>query len=523
MVGAGLILAMSVAQTLLPSAHASDLLKYMQPVSQKNNYLNKSQDREIKKKGFKTEEVEGAQPISNREIGLFATVDSTILSHGEQLTSLIQDPHVNGLSVLLSWQQLEPTEGQFDWQPIDKLLELCQNNNKSLILRISTSGGGAQDQSETPKWVYDAGASSVDFTGIDGKQHAMPIFWNPIYLAKWSNFVTALGKRYDNNPALQSVGITGGGMLAATPIVSGVLLDKAERLALEKKLEADKGMNEHQVVEHWKYVADLFPRAFIKTRLNFDVDAPLDSKSGQSMLDEISDYLVYKYGERVYLTRLGVDNSKHGFDQYRILLKFRNDTLTGYQLSPAFNAAELDKLTKVCLDDGISFVEIPAALILTKDATVLSQLDELRAHLGYQLISQSTTLPADLKSGSPLTASFTFVNLGSSPPMRPNRELDKDLAGSYKIQLELRDADGKPVVQSLHTPGVPTNQWIAGKPIKWEQELKMPKLKPGEYSVWLSLIDVDNKRKLQILNGADECKDKQAATSIDVGKVQVVE
>lgn len=82
-------------------------------------------------------------------------------------------------------------------------------------------------------------------------------------------------------------------------------------------------------MEHWKYVADIFPKAFPHTRLNFDIDPPTPNRAGQDSLDEISDYLIYRYGQRIYLTRQGIGDAKHGFDQYRVLLKFHGDTLTG--------------------------------------------------------------------------------------------------------------------------------------------------------------------------------------------------
>ena len=349
----------------------------------------------------------------------------------------------------------------------------------------------------------------------------MPVFWDATYLARWSNFVHALADRYDKNPSIHSIGITGGGARGGTAIAP--TLDKTQTDSLEQTLKSEFGMNPHQIVEHWKYVADLFPNAFKTARLNFDASPPLASKAGQDMLDEISDYLIYRYGERVYLTRENVDSAKHGFDQYRLLLKFRPDTVTGYQLTSAFPPTDLKALLKNTLDDGISFAEIPESMLQDKDAAVAETLEQLRSKLGYQVVSEKVTLPSDIKSGEPLKAEFTFMNLGSAAPMHPSRQLDKDVAGSYKVQLELRDANGKPIVQSLHTPAVPTNKWIAGQPITWEQELKMPpKLKAGEYSVWLSLVDGDTKRKLQILNVASTEK-TGPGTDISVGKIQVTD
>lgn len=42
----------------------------------------------------------------------------------------------------------------------------------------------------------------------------MPVPWDPLYKAKWEEFITALGARYDNNPRLGYVVMTGFCMVA---------------------------------------------------------------------------------------------------------------------------------------------------------------------------------------------------------------------------------------------------------------------------------------------------------------------
>lgn len=486
--------------------------------------LNQSQDRLIKRGSFKDVSIDGAAAIPNKEIGIFAALAANDLSDREKLKALAADPRISGLSVMLGWRQLEPEQGKLDWQAVDKLLDLVREQGKTLILRVSTCGSKGDDaRCDTPAWVFEEGAKSITYKDADGKERLMPIYWDSVYLAKWSNFVRALGERYDNNSSIQSVGITGGGVGAGTALIPVPSKDKVQFDAIVQTLKNDFGSSQHQLVQEWKYVADLFPAAFKVARLNFDIDPPMPDRSGEATLDEISDYLIYRYGERVYLTRENIESAKHGFDQYRILTKFRPDTLSGYQIAQSFPASELDKLVKNCLDDGVSFVEVPTVLLESKDPVVLNALEKLRSRLGYQLVSQKVSLPDGIKSGAALKAGFTFINLGDTVPMRPSRQLDKDIVASYKIQLELRDANGKPVVISFATPSVPTNKWIPGQPISWEQDLKMPKLRPGQYSVWLSLVDVDAKRKLQILDASQGAQSNKPGAEISVGKVQIID
>jgi hypothetical protein len=605
---------------------AVELMKYLNPVPDKNAYLNKSQDRVIKKKGFKTIAVEGAKPVENKELGYFAIVPLEKIQEKDTVVALLKNPTVSGISVVVPWRLLEPVEGETNFKPIDDLLALCKEQNKTMILRVSTCGVDNSVKSDTPDWVFqDPTSRSIVYTGIDGNEHQMPVFWDPNYLAKWSNLVNELGEQYDKNPSLHSIGITGGGVLAGTNVLPDFVAsvkqtigaeikakpekekaagsadgdkaktdaattdndkaadgadkaadttktgDTADKIADPAKPDTDKtanaaktessanakktatagsdnaaddddktptagreakkevqrilekqfGMTQRQLIEHWKYVADLFPKAFSTTRLNFDISPPTPNRKGQDSLDEISDYLVYRYGQRIYLTRQNVADGKHGFDDYRVLLKFHPDTLTGYRLRQTFDPKELIKLAKNVGEDGISFCELPIEVINSNDEAVKAALVSLHQNMGYQLVSKEVSIPKDLKVGTPLKASFTFFNLGAASALKPSRQLDKDVAGSYKVQLELRNESGKPIARLLHTPEIPTNQWGSGKPIAWAEELKTPpQLTPGKYDVFLSLVDTDTHRKLQFLH-ATGTGAPEAFFEAPVGSIQV--
>lgn len=604
---------------------AVEVLKYLNPVPEKNLYLNKSQDRVIKKKGFKTVEVEGAKPVENKELGFFAIVELEKLGDTEAIKSVLQKPDVNGISVLLPWRTLEPVEGETNFKQIDSLLELCKAANKTLILRVSTCGVDNSAKSDTPDWVFqDPTSRSIVYVGTDGNEHQMPIFWDPNYLAKWSNLINELGETYDKNPYIHSIGITGGGVQGGTNVIPDFVAsvkqtigaeikakpekpkegtadsttppegssdkpadtssdkpasptgdDKADAVGGSEKpaevttekadtgktetatteaaktassdsaskstasddddkgpgkeakrevtriLEKQFGMTQRQLIEHWKYVADLFPKAFTVTRLNFDVSPPTLNRKGQDSLDEIADYLVYRYGQRIYVTRHGVKDGHHGFDDYRLLLKFHPDTLTGYRMTKDFVVKDMEKLVKAAGEDGISFCEVPIDVINNADEATKAAMHNIRLRMGYQLVSKEVSIPKDLKAGTPLKASFTFYNLGAASALKPSRQLDKDVASSYKVQLELRDTSGKPIARLLHTPETPTNAWSSGKPIQWAEELKTPpQLVPGKYEVFLSLVDSDTKRKLRFLNGLGT-GEPQAIFDAPVGSIEV--
>ena len=112
------------------------------------------------------------------------------------------------------WSQLEPQQGQYNWNVIDQDMKPWVANNKKIILRVATSGWMRWDPiagsgNATPQWVYASGVRSM--TEMDQSVH--PEYWNPKYLAAYQDFVTALAQRYDGNPAIAviDIGVGDGG------------------------------------------------------------------------------------------------------------------------------------------------------------------------------------------------------------------------------------------------------------------------------------------------------------------------
>ena len=518
---------------------AVEYMKYFSPLPQKN-YLNESQDRLIKKTNFKVSELPNTPPVPNPEIGFFGTVPADKLSDTDYVESLLSNPRTTGISVLMPWKILEPQEEKYDWRPVDNLLALCQKYNKKMILRVSTAGvdipggDGVKADSDTPNWVYEQGAKSVKYLDKDNKAHLMPIFWDQTYLAAYSNFINEMGSRYDKNMLIHSIGITGGGYRGGTAVVpTTITKDGGEKTVtnetgftsqeqVENYLRKEQGLNLKQIVDHWKYVADLFPQAFPTTRLNFAINPPTPNRAGEDALDEISDYLIYRYGEHIYVTRQDLKNGKHGFDDYRVLLKFRPDTYAGLALLPSMTAEDMEKISKTALDDGVSFIELPKEVLTSADPITKTALDKLASHMGYQIISQKASIPAELAQGEQLKAAFTFMNVGDAAPKRPVRELDKDVASSYKVMIELKDGAGKSVARILHTPQKKTETWKAGEAVTWEQSLKMPNLPTGEYDATLSIYDPTSDTRINLLDGRTADKTTTQA-EIPLGKLKITQ
>jgi hypothetical protein len=121
-------------------------------------------------------------------------------------------PDVDGISVRQTWGDLEPQEGVYNWTYLDRVTTRAAAAGKPLLVRIATGGGDIAQGGSCPTWVLNAIAaeplppSQKFFTFDDeGRSVTIAVFWDPVWLAKKTAMITALGARYSNNPAVKIV------------------------------------------------------------------------------------------------------------------------------------------------------------------------------------------------------------------------------------------------------------------------------------------------------------------------------
>jgi hypothetical protein len=99
----------------------------------------------------------------------------------------------------LYWKFIEPQQGQYRWELIDKALQTAGDRGQTLLLRIAPYGTGADN--DVPDW----------YRALVGKEEKQPVDkWrtnpeDPRYVQHFGAMVRALGARYDGHPLLESV------------------------------------------------------------------------------------------------------------------------------------------------------------------------------------------------------------------------------------------------------------------------------------------------------------------------------
>ncbi len=100
-------------------------------------------------------------------------------------------PCLDHIYLRLAWGYLEPEEGQFDWDVIDKVIEPYVAAGIGISFRITCKETNSKIRYATPEWVKKAGAK-----GTDMSNSWEPDYGDPIFLQKLENFHKAFAERY---------------------------------------------------------------------------------------------------------------------------------------------------------------------------------------------------------------------------------------------------------------------------------------------------------------------------------------
>lgn len=125
--------------------------------------------------------------------------DNGISRYGTDLSpedTLDDFPLMDHAYLRLAWSYLEPEEGKYDWNIIDKIIDPWVAAGKRVSFRITCKETKSKETEKqcyaTPKWVFDAGAE-----GSLVKECMEPEYGDPIFLQKLENFHRAFAERYD--------------------------------------------------------------------------------------------------------------------------------------------------------------------------------------------------------------------------------------------------------------------------------------------------------------------------------------
>lgn len=115
-----------------------------------------------------------------------------------QIPTLLSHPGIDGVALQLGWSQYEQSDGQFSWSGLDTVLAEVGAKGKQATLHFYAS-------SKPPAWLEQAGAQMYSYQDLTGKSVTEPVPWDPVFLAEYSAFLSALATHLQKTGELAAV------------------------------------------------------------------------------------------------------------------------------------------------------------------------------------------------------------------------------------------------------------------------------------------------------------------------------
>lgn len=203
-----------------------------------------------------------------------------------------------------TWAELEPSDGNYDFSAIDRLLGKLDEDQ---TLRLHISGGD-----DTPGWLRDKAGALRMRHQHSGTTYTLPRYWTGAFQAEYQDLVQALGNRYDANPRVVSINMFGASTKFDEPFVLGGG-DASARRAHEAGLN-DRTMRE-SIVTMTDMTVAAFPHTLVDLSAHIGWQQPTAGGMNQgNWADEraLLNRLTTKYGRHLLV-------SFHGWGPSRLV------------------------------------------------------------------------------------------------------------------------------------------------------------------------------------------------------------
>jgi Beta-galactosidase len=216
---------------------------------------------------------------ATRPVGIYSSGGPTTANRNSVDSRLEGQPYVDGVLVRISWADVEPRPGVYDWARLDDQFSRAQRMGIKVSLGV-VNGLGA------PAWLADRGAMMFAYS-FHGTSVQMPVPWDPVFLERWTSFVQAMGQRYDRNPALSLVHIT-------TSTANGFEM-QLPSMPDDQRNWKRIGYTTDAHVNAYHRVIDAFGRAFPSKAMDLEVHPVLNS---DTVAQQVVAYANQKLGAR---------------------------------------------------------------------------------------------------------------------------------------------------------------------------------------------------------------------------------
>ena len=182
------------------------------------------------------------------------------------LQQALPTPGIDGLAMLIGWQNVEPHRGTFNWSLFDTLVGAAVASGRKIDLAIRAG-------QDTPTWLFDvAGATQLRFKVSplegDANSNCNDVYiaapWDPVFLAEWDTLLATVSQHlkdigsYDQVVAVRLTGVNR--TTAELRLPAEILTNPCTTNSVKKWLDA--GYRPSLLLKAWGTITDSFQRSF---------------------------------------------------------------------------------------------------------------------------------------------------------------------------------------------------------------------------------------------------------------------
>ncbi|WP_394125912.1 DUF4832 domain-containing protein [Vibrio hepatarius] len=398
---------------------------------------------------------------------------------GSQLTSE-QYPETGIDYYRFYWNEIEPQEGQFNFEMIDSLFQMNQSlpEPRHIALRFMTMDE-PYSGTKIPNWLVDKG---IKGKWVSNGKTFVPDLDDSTYLYYVKTLLDALGQRYDGNKHLAHVDI---GMAGSWGEWHNSNFSELPPL------------NERYSPEQLNYIVDLHFQAFPKTNKIMLINAgePLAYAVGKGAgwrADCLGDWhhfsTTWSHMDDDYPYRIGqAEQTTTNFDnawQHAPVSFEVCGNMQGWLNDQKYTREEVKATFDWALENHASSINLKS---LEVPAEYRDIVDNAMKKLGFRFRVNKTQHPYSVNQNETLVIESEFINEGVAPTYQP-----------YAVHYRLISSKG--VIIPLGKDSQNTEEWLPGTHVSKISKLLPNEVQAGTYSIEIALLNDCGEEGLTLAN-----------------------
>jgi hypothetical protein len=373
--------------------------------------------------------------------------------NGENDQENIHHPATSLAYFRVLWKVIEPSQGDYQWDYLDELLDLAREHGQTLMLRISPYKGRPID--DVPAWYRDLVGEKRTFEHV--KWPVDPE--NPLYAEHFGRMIRELGKRYDGHPDLECVDLSfvgwageGGG--------TELLTDETMHNLVDPYIES------FQKTPLIVLLAGAGANAYITSKATVGWRQDCLGDLGFWAAEQNGWTHMYDYYPQTIARFNMTDAWKKGHVSFEICGTFQN-----WKDAQGYGATEVQYIIDQSLKWHISSFNAKSSQVPEEWEPMIN---EWLKKMGYRFVLRKFSYPAVARINGKFPFQTWWENKGVAP-----------CYGNYRLAIRLVNGDQQFVLPTV----ADVRQWLPGDVI-YEDAVFIPReINPGTYELQIGILD----------------------------------